>query len=835
MKPNSYLLISSSKRYVLFLSLFVFMFTDIQGQTDLKTELENLKQLENSLTEKVYLHLDRTIFSPGEDLWFKAYLLEGTSLTLTSTSNNLHVELIDPDGNVISKQVILIFNGTGYGDFHLGQNRVKEGIYQIRAYTHFMRNFDEALFFRKNILIAASGEMIDETKRNENTNSKIDLQFFPEGGHLVQNIRNRVAYKLVNESGKGVPASISIIDETGHEIQKSETVHNGMGQFVFIPQPNTRYFARINSQKWENRTFELPKVTSGYTIFVGNQFNELLDFNICTSPDNIHNQQISYVIQSKGRLYSTNKIRINKEAKLVRIKKEELPSGISVITVFDENNFPVCERLIYNQFTPKLNITITPENKENTNRQKVNLTIETTNEKGKHVPANLSMSVVGEYIAVKENILLSQNSSILSSILIRSDIKGKIEDPDLYFEDFDKRKHYYLDLLLLTQGWRKYIWKEAVSSDSFVMKYQYESGFLLTGEAKTLVLKHPIPNSKVSLTMTDGSFYYDEVNADENGKFTFENTYFMDTTTLVFQAYNKRDRRNTIIELNESTYTSPPVTILKHALPKSTTTDLTDIINHAKIIKEIEDSLEQKNYQFLNEITIKTQKRRTLDDHFRLYTHPDEVIEVKDKYAGYNTILEIIDEQVPSVRVYGFCPNAEVLIRGNRVLGNELTKGSGAAFILDGMFVEIEDICSVPVTQVDKIEVLKGASAAIFGNRGMQGIIAVYLNKGAKKWENTPTGIVKIKPKGYYRSREFYTPKYGTNQEQFQGPDYRNTIFWEPNIITDKDGRAKVSFYTSDDSGKFIISVEGVGIEEGLGKAQNTINVLSNLSPAGLK
>lgn len=824
METNKHLKTASSGFSVLCIIAFLLSSAALYAQNGFETELANLKKLETTSTEKVYLQLDRTIFSPEEDLWFKAYLLDGTFHRLTPTSNNLHVELIAPDGKIVSEQVALIYNGVGHGDIHLESETIKDGVYQIRAYTNFMRNFDEALFFRKNILITSESNTKPEKYSDE---TEIDLQFFPEGGQLVQNILNRIAFKAVDQDGNGANISISIIDESGNELQQSKSIHEGMGQFLFSPKPNTAYYAQINLPNQTGKKFQLPKASDGYSILVGNQFEDLLDFTICTSPGNINNQQVSYIIQSRGKLFSSNKIQMDKEAKLVRIKKEELPSGISSITIFDEHNIPVCERLIYNQISPKLNINVTLNDKDYTTRDNVSMTVETKDENGKPVPAHLSMSVISDYIDDKQNELLSDNSSILATVLLSSDIKGKINNPDFYFENFDTQKHYYLDLLLLTQGWRKYIWKEKVDTESFVIDFKHESGFTLTGTSKTLAFKRPIPDSKVSLTITDNAFYYDEVNADENGKFTFSNTHFMDSTTLVFQAFNRKDKRNTVIDIDEISYSQPPTNSIKQIQHRNTSNDLRVISDQAKKIEQLKDSLAEKNYKFLNEITIKAQKRRDLDDHFRLYHNPDEVLEITDKYAGYNNILEIVEEQIPSIHVYGFCPDVEVRMRGTRSLRNGLTKGSNAAFLLDGMFVENKDICSIAVTQVDKVEILKGASATIFGSRGMNGIIAVYLKKSGVKWDYVPVGIVKTKPRGYYRSREFYSPNYEETQEEFQGPDYRNTLYWEPNIVTDKDGKAELSFFNSDDSGRFRISLEGVGIEGGLGQTRISYNVQS--------
>ena len=340
-----------------------------------------------------------------------------------------------------------------------------------------------------------------------------------------------------------------------------------------------------------------------------------------------------------------------------------------------------------------------------------------------------------------------------------------------------------------------------------------------------MALKRKIPNSRVSLVMSeDDGFYYDEVISDEKGRFTFANTHYMDSTTLVFQAYNKKDKRNTTIEVDEIKYLPPLSLGFDEELWNSEAEDFNAIAQQAEKIKEIEDSLAQKNYQLLQQITVKAEKKRNPNKHYKIYNQPDEVIEVTEEYAGYLDVFEIVDKQIPGIRVQGFCPEIEVYIRGVRTLPNTMTKTT-AEFLLDGMFVSANDLCSIDVTMIDKIEILKGNSAAVFGHRGMNGIIAVYLDQAGKRWEYVPVGIVKKEPKGYYRSREFYSPNYDTAPEQFEGPDYRNTLHWAPFITTGKDGKTSVSFFNSDDSGEYEITVEGISAEGGLGKSITSFSV----------
>jgi len=432
--------------------------------------------------------------------------------------------------------------------------------------------------------------------------------------------------------------------------------------------------------------------------------------------------------------------------------------------------------------------------------------------------ANLSLAVIGKHISDKQKEMLPNNSTILSSVLLCSDLRGQIENPDFYFNDFDKKKHQYLDLVLLTHGWRKYIWKEKVASTDLAMNYNYENGFNFTGTSQ-IQNKRPKPNSKVSLRLGAGNLYSHETDTDEKGRFSFQNIHFSDSTKLTFQAYKQKDRRNTIIHLDDYNYNAPRTSPHKQYLDKKKDTKINDIAIQAEKIKEIQELLATKNNKVLDEVTVKA-KRNKKDEHFRLYGTADQVIKVDKKYAGHNDIFEIIRRNLPMAVFFGHCPNIRVVLRARKVPRRYAT------YMLDGFFVEVGEICSVPPAIVDKIEILSSSKAAILGDVAKNGVIAVYTKqKQDIRWDYAPIETTSIRPQGYYRSREFYSPNYEVAQEQFEGADYRNTIHWEPFVTTGEDGKAELSFFNSDDPGKYNITIEGLGLNGGLGKAETNYTV----------
>jgi len=113
------------------------------------TNLQMIEQLVEShgAYEKVYVHTDRDYYTGGGDVFFKVYLADATLLQDKSSSKVVYIDLIDENREVIQSKTIAIQNGQGTGDFQI-TSKYKSGNYVLRAYTAYMKNFEDAFFFR---------------------------------------------------------------------------------------------------------------------------------------------------------------------------------------------------------------------------------------------------------------------------------------------------------------------------------------------------------------------------------------------------------------------------------------------------------------------------------------------------------------------------------------------------------------------------------------------------------------------------------------------------------------------------------------------------------------
>ncbi|MGB0523885.1 MAG: MG2 domain-containing protein, partial [Flammeovirgaceae bacterium] len=542
------------KKYLLIPSLILSLAVSI-GFGVLKQQSDFLILLTKQLAqyqkvaseEKTYLHVDRSFYTVGDDIWFKGYLLDGTSHAFSQLSDLVYVELLSPKGNVLAKLKLPVNSGIYHGDFALPAN-APGGIYQVLAYTEWMKNAGEETFFRKKIQVQnvviprllmtmdfqqkaygpgatvhadlsirdlqdqpiartsfditaaingktyltktlqtdKEGKAVITFNLPENLQSNdgllalkfnyegtyesisrsipivlnnIDLQFFPEGGNLLANQQNRVAFKAINEFGKGADVSGEILDSEGNVVTTFESYHMGMGSVSFTPNAAEQYVAKITAPVQLAKQYALPKSNQqAYGLALSERSSKGLIFNYFTP----NNEAVNVVAQVRGKVYDAQTIRATKGMNQLTIPIHDFPTGIAQITLFNAAGQPQCERLAFVNANKKLNVSLQTDKKEYEPREKVELSIRTTDHLGKPVPTNLSLAVVDDKIVSFAD---DKQDHILSWMLMSSDLKGTVEEPSFYFKSDEPKAAQALDLVMMTHGWRRFNWKEITSKN----------------------------------------------------------------------------------------------------------------------------------------------------------------------------------------------------------------------------------------------------------------------------------------------------------------------------------------------------------------------------------
>lgn len=746
--------------------------------------------------EKAYLHLDKPYYVTGDTLWFKAYLTEGSLHLADSASNLLYVDLIEQrSGRNAALKRVQMNGGTGHGEFVLADS-LAPGAYTIRAYTNWMRNASEDFFFKKNVYVF---DYEEKTSANTAT-GKPDLQFFPEGGQLVADINTRIAFKAVNEAGLAQNVTGFVLAQSGDTVASFKSEHLGMGRFQFAPKTGESYRAFVKEGDGKVTLFAFPKVhDTGFTMVVDNLSNPFKMRVIAYAKVPGKTEIPVHVVgHARGIVAFVAKGKIGNRGLMMQLPTTELPDGITHLTLFDEANKPVCERLVFVDHSRSLRVNIKPSKPEYKPREKVDLEVTVTDSAGKPVEANLSLSVTDAGQILQQ----PYEQNIASYLLLSSDLKGIIEQPAYYFDLAKTDRKIHLDYVMMTHGWTRFKWEDVLLDSIPPAKRYVEQGITLEGDAKRNNKKLTEKTALSLFLSNDSLSTFMTSETDEYGHFTIYNLAFSDSLQLRIQGMNKKGNQSLSFTLNP--FDAPRASVVKIPF-KPVTVDaqrLADFLKNAAQDQDISRKIRENRERLLREVTIKAKKEVPRDSR-KLYNSADATLKVTPQMAsGYMSILDMLQGRVAGVSVMGSGMNAVVSIRGNR--GEPL-------FVLDGMPVDKALITSLNVFDVESIDVLKGASAAIYGSRGGNGVISVLTKRGNENYDYSQDivpGVLVTKIAGFHTPREFYSPQYGPTSPPAPNPDFRSTVFWAPMLKTGSDGKVRVAYYHSDAASPADIRVE---------------------------
>lgn len=752
--------------------------------------------------EKVYIHQDKSQYLPGETLWLAAYIVDATSLHPTQKSGVLYVDLVTKTSQPVKSLTLPIEEGAAFGDILLPDD-LAPGTYILSAHTHWQRNFGAAYYFQREITVLSSSDTTTLTE--EKLLSEIELQFFPEGGELIAGISQEVAFKASDHRGKGISIQGSLVDNVGNEILTFSDTHDGMGSFTIQPEANTQLIAKISALDGNILEFNLPPAHSeGYSLHV-DEVSNTDSVKIAIKTTVIEVPKLWMIIMNADTLIHAESFHVSdKEDYNYSLSKSQLPPGISRITIATDNGEPLAERLLFNKIRKVHNITISADKPTYGTREKVDLSLQFSASNNEN-PARLSMSVIAEELAPYH----PNQENILTYLLLSSELKGTVQSPGYYFESDEQERQAALRLLMLTQGWRTFEWTDIMESKYPAIRFAQEQDLTLWGR---LIRSNgdPISKGEVLLFLKDQyqTFITTATNAD--GYFGFQGFYFTDTIQVVVQGSDSRGSRSDVeISMlsrqnppSKSDYVLKPNLILQTAL-------YSDYFQAAseERFQATESALAGMDLRevLLQEVVI--EGRADIVEPFRLHSRADVTLNRSQlPVAPSGNILESLQGRVAGLQVTRSGMNEfSAVIRGQ---GTPL-------YLLDGIPISEGTMQSINQFDISRIEILKGpGSAGIYGGRAGGGVIAFFTQRGGEPEEVDPERgkhIMTHLAGGYTKTRRFYSPIHEeADAEYFDYPDWRSTIYWEPNIRLNAGTQRALSFYTADTPGSYTVIVEGI-------------------------
>ena len=871
-----------SKRSITVLLGVLLYFSSLSAQTMQDTIIANFSLMERIPKEKLYLHLDKPFYGAGEKIWFKGYLVNAITHQDNAQSNFIITELINRSDSIVERKKIRR-DSLGFHNAFTLPATLPAGDYYLRGYSNWMLNEDPDFFFSRNIKIGNSidntivssieyqqeddthytakikftsnvqavfenttikylylenGKIKNKGKKKTDENGWIsislpdlkspvarrievefddpqyiykrtfhlpvftndfDVKFFPEGGALINIPHQNVAFKAQGADGFSKEIEGFLFNSKGDTLTNFRSEHNGMGIFTMNPVNNETYYVTVRTNDSITKRFDLPAIEPKGISIAMSHYKQEIRYEIQKTEATEWPQKLFLLAHTRGKLAILQPI--NPKRTFGKMNDSLFTEGITHFMLIDEQGNALSERLIFVPDHKPNQWQITTDQPTYGKREKVSLQIAAKDSEGNPVEGTFSVSITDRKSIQPDSLA----DNILSNLLLTSDLKGYVEDPAFYFLNQDARTLRSIDYLMMTHGWRRHKMENVLRTPSLNFTNYIEKGQTISGRIMGFfganVKKGPIcvlaPKYNIIGT----------TETDEKGQFIL-NTSFRDSTTFLVQARTKKGFAGVDILMDPPQY---PVATHKAPYFNGATTFMEDYLMNTRDQYYMEGGMRVYN---LKELTVTAKRERPSSKS--IYTGGINTYTVEeDRLQGYGQTAFDAASRLPSVTITN---GSEIHIRNN---------SEPAIIVIDDIVYEdASDILKdIQVSDMSSISLLRGADAVILGPRASGGAVVITLKDPRNLPARPAQGIITYTPLGYSESVEFYHPTYDTPEKKnAQRSDFRSTVYWNPELRLDAEGKATIEYYTPDSTAPEDIIIEGVDKNGKVCRILQTIN-----------
>ena len=662
------------------------------------------------------------------------------------------------------------------------------------------------------------GKLISVPYQNED----YEVSFYPEGGYLLEGVSCAVAFKALNSHGQPEKVTGHIVDNEGHVYAKVETSHDGMGLFLLTSRDENKYYAVCTNEKGSEKRFELPAAHKGaYSLSTGIAGDKLY-ISVNQSADIQEQKPLFLLLHTRGIVHYASPW--DPDYNIISFNTEKFPSGVMQIILLDENMNPLSERLVFCLNNDQAQVAFNTDHRSYEARQAVNASVKMTDNGGTPLEGSFSVSVTDD-----NDIKPDSTSTILTDLLLTSELKGYINNPSYYFQGNGQEVKDALDLLMMTNGWRRYNIPDILRGNYETPKYPVKKGMEITGRVRSLILERPVIKGGVAIFSWDAG-YFDEKETDAGGRFVFDGIEFPDSTMFVVQALNKKGSDGVELLIDADTFPVVPALPLMATGKIENRTEerqLSSYIAKADTRYTIENGMRTI---YIDEVVIKGKAPEKKDYRFSYYMPgiSPNIMTAEQIEAYQPMYLSDILKYIPHVELVTDEFGLRKVILGR--MSYRLPGGAAynyAALIIDDMIIHDYDIDNIiDPSNIERIGVLKGSQATLLGGDGAGGAIVITTKTGYQPQENTPRyNIRKAIPLGYQKPAEFYSPRYDTPKQRDNGQaDLRTTLYWNPNVMVTSAGEAMFDFFTADAATTYSVVIEGVASDGAIIESRSKIS-----------
>jgi hypothetical protein len=718
--------------------------------------------------ESLFLHTNKTTYLTGEEVWFKAYAYDRKNGLSSKATTNVYLGIYNESGVQLDKKLYLAKEGAAAGHFAI-DSTFASGDYFLKVSTNWMKNFKEDDSYLQKIKII--NPKIEEKGKKEISKKEYDFQFLPEGGHILYDVKNTIGIKALNDLGKGTASSGVILNSKNEEVVSFKSNFLGIGKFTLTPKKGETYTAKVtleNSKEFEQSFSEIKNI--GIAISVNNIRNDKTIITLQTNPESLslfENKNFKLLLHKDGQV-KTIPVVFNTTSKTIAIAQKDLFKGVNTITLFNEQNQPILERMFFNSTSIK-DYSLMVERVESDSDSITYQLKSNINMGGELLDASIS-------ILPTQTVSYNPDHTIISALYLKPYLKGYIENPQYYFKNITRKKKYELDVLMVTQGWSRYSWDNIFNFPP-TPSFDFENGISINGFVTTKVEKiaslflYPTKQNKATF-----------VDINKDGKFNIKNFYPEANEEVRFSYYNKKGKmKRPNMSLSYIKFMD---------IDNVNTTNYKSFVSFYKDKKISENFFIDDSYEELEEIKIKADLKEKLRKETRdpiLVNGRVKKITIEE-VESYPNITDFIQQNGFTVFIGdgATAPLGDVAIQSQ---GGRNGAASPTIFLDGVILADFNILLNYPTEQVDRIVIDKtGIGLGLSG--GFGGAIKIYSRRGVFKRGGTATYnntlFSNTSDYGFQPVKEFYTPIYASYRSQ-AFKDY-GIIHWSPRVSISNTG-----------------------------------------------
>ncbi len=881
------------------------------GQSDETMQLAERfrRQVEEYPQEKVHVMTDRGYYMGGDTIWFRGFVADAATHRPVKTSRYLYVELKDPSDSLLTRVKVMEREGVYAGHVALPKD-VVEADYTLIAYTHFMGSLGDDYFFRKNVEIGSpfstlysiepsffydsdnknlrvrllytdlqtgergdfksmtyikpngeKGSSVNPKEVVVNLSSKdrvrpylyvsydeyrkfirlpdyseeYDVSFYPEGGYLIPGVGNKVAFKALSERRIGMDIEGEIKASDGSVAAEFSALHAGMGLFTLFPKQGEVYTAICRNSEGVEKSFLLPSANPDAVVLNVDADGAKVDISAMTGGRSLDGCRL--VVHERGRLLSSTVL--SDKLTEISLDKKQIPAGMVNAVLFDSEWNPLSERLFFIEGKSEKPVKLSPNRSDYKSRQRVELKVE--------VPEKLPEGSYAVAVTDDKSVMPDSVSTLSSSLLLSSELRGGIEDAAFYFRQKSPKRQLALDALLMTQGWRRYGIPQVVKGNYSYPLAEIEVGQTVDGSLLSKWRNRAEKDALINVLVPKYR-YANIFSTDSMGRFQCKGFDFPENTTLMLMALDKNGKRMfPNFRIDSATY---PKTAVQVPSESPQNEQLTVASSWENFVAQ-----ERMRYKYngmevmLNEIVVRGKQVKPSEDYYEVaaFRSFDWKELEKDRVTDAEEVLrKIAGLQISTDGYFTYRGKQHVALVVDGIVQHVMQDEDGRDFLQSNVGEDepekphlspnaglrtqydspMQKIRDIPFDFIRRIDFLQPAqSMTLLGVEAADGAVVITTKRGDEFDSNEPKDFITVTPLGYQRHAEFYSPKYAVGADSASSlMDMRPTLYWNPSVAVDKNGKSTIEFYTSDvERTSYTVRIEGLTNEGEIIEAKSRI------------